>query len=66
MQITLHAISKTRHASSITELLYDGKRVSDKLLTLKSYFPHFEVELKRPEVTHRLLWEEYLQKHPRA
>ena len=38
--------------------------VTEKLQTLFNLFPHFDRELKRNGVTKRLLWEEYISKHP--
>lgn len=42
----------------------DQKPKSQQLITLESYFPYFDKELKRTGVTQRLLWEEYYDKHP--
>ena len=36
----------------------------ERLVVLKSYFPHFDRELSRIGVTRGLLWEEYLTAHP--
>jgi transposase len=46
-------------------LFKDGqKRKSQRLLTLRQYFPYFDKELRKTGVTRQLLWEEYYAKHP--
>jgi transposase len=46
-------------------LFKDGqKHKSQRLLTLRQYFPYFDKEIRKTGVTRQLLWEEYYAKHP--
>ena len=42
----------------------DQKDKSPQLLTLETYFPYFDKELRKTGVTKELLWQEYYAKHP--
>jgi len=49
----------------LSQLFGQEKKVESKRLKiLKKYFPYFDTELKKTGVTRRLLWEEYISKHP--
>ena len=40
------------------------KELPERLQQLHRFFPYVEKEIKRPGVTRKLLWEEYIGKHP--
>ena len=58
---------EVKHLSfeELQELFLSGnKSKSEQLKVLESYFPYFDKELRRTGVTRKLLWEEYIAKHP--
>ncbi len=50
--------------SELHELLCGRKKQSKRYRDLEEYFPYFAKELKRRGVILKLLWEEYIDKHP--